>query len=296
MTAGDVVEILELAAAAGVGIWLEGGWAVDAVLGEQTRPHRDVDVLIDAADAPTLLALLTARSYERTHHPSDSDWNFEYQDPAGRVVDVHLLYLDETRTGGRMGDSPAAPVLPTGSLAGWGRIGGRRVACVAPEWQVAFHTGYPPDADDWADVRRLCARFDLPVPPEYDAFRFPSDALPAIAGERALLSSAVRRNSEEVGRLLHDDFVEFGSSGRIWTRTEVIRALARELERPTFGPLDLHCSRLDQDSVLLTYRTVRAGRATLRSSIWLRDADGRWRLRFHQGTPAGDGVVSAPSG
>jgi hypothetical protein len=38
MLARDVVEILDRLDAAGVEAWLDGGWAVDAVLGEQTRP------------------------------------------------------------------------------------------------------------------------------------------------------------------------------------------------------------------------------------------------------------------
>jgi lincosamide nucleotidyltransferase A/C/D/E len=46
---------------------LEGGWGVDALVGRQTRPHRDVD--IDAAyQAPVLLAL-----YERGYR-IETDW------------------------------------------------------------------------------------------------------------------------------------------------------------------------------------------------------------------------------
>jgi lincosamide nucleotidyltransferase A/C/D/E len=41
------------------------------------------------------------------------------------------------------------------------------VRCISPEWLVRFHTGYPVDDDDWADVSALCARFDLPVPVDY---------------------------------------------------------------------------------------------------------------------------------
>jgi lincosamide nucleotidyltransferase A/C/D/E len=168
MTAADVVEVLDRTAAAGIRIWLEGGWAVDALLGEQTRAHRDVDVVLAAEDAPTMLALLGTRGYRREHHAFDTDWNFEYADRAGHVVDLHLLLLDDTGTGGRMGTAPTAPVYPTGCLTGRGRIAARDVDCVAPEWLVEFHRGYEPDADDRADVHRLCARFDLAVPPEYD--------------------------------------------------------------------------------------------------------------------------------
>ena len=34
----------------GVGFWLIGGWGVDALLHRQTRPHKDLDVLVRLAD------------------------------------------------------------------------------------------------------------------------------------------------------------------------------------------------------------------------------------------------------
>ena len=49
-------------------------------------------------------------------------------------------------------------------------MNGRTVDCIMPEWLVRFHTGYEVDATDWADVSALCARFGLPVPPEYLGF------------------------------------------------------------------------------------------------------------------------------
>jgi len=36
---------------------------------------------------------------------------------------------------------------------------------------VRFHTGYPVDGTDWADVSALCARFGLTVPSDYARFR-----------------------------------------------------------------------------------------------------------------------------
>jgi lincosamide nucleotidyltransferase A/C/D/E len=50
-------------------------------------------------------------------------------------------------------------------------VNGRRVSCTTPEWLVSSHTGYAVDANDWADVSALCARFGLPVPDDYRPFR-----------------------------------------------------------------------------------------------------------------------------
>jgi ribonuclease HI len=82
--------------------------------------------------------------------------------------------------------------------------------------------------------------------------------------------------------VLDDGFRETGASGRAWTRGEMLAMLASatrsegELER--FG-----IERLGDGVVLATYETggVRPAR---RSSVWVRSG-GRWRLRFHQGTP-----------
>ena len=70
-----------------------------------------------------------------------------------------------------MGPPELNQVYPAGSLTGTGTINGRTVDCVSPEWLVKFHTGYTVDADDWADVSALCARFDLPIPADYEPYR-----------------------------------------------------------------------------------------------------------------------------
>ena len=44
MTAEDVCDFLDLMDRDGVHIWLDGGWAVDACLGFQTRRHSDLDI------------------------------------------------------------------------------------------------------------------------------------------------------------------------------------------------------------------------------------------------------------
>jgi hypothetical protein len=61
--------------------------------------------------------------------------------------------------------------LRNGVCGGAGVLAGRDVACIAPEWLVAFRTGYDVDEDDWADVSALCAQFGIAVPDEYQRFR-----------------------------------------------------------------------------------------------------------------------------
>jgi lincosamide nucleotidyltransferase A/C/D/E len=45
----QVLGVLEMLTAEGIVGWLDGGWGVDALLDEQTRPHADVDLVVDVA-------------------------------------------------------------------------------------------------------------------------------------------------------------------------------------------------------------------------------------------------------
>jgi hypothetical protein len=106
--------------------------------------------------------------------------------------------------------------------------------------------------------------------------------------EETLLDPAVRTNRTRVAELLADDFVEFGSSGRMWTRDEILDLLAGETPAP-IDVMDFECALLADDVALVTYCASRTDARTgtqissLRSSIWTKKSAG-WRLRFHQGT------------
>lgn len=122
---------------------------------------------------------------------------------------------------------------------------------------------------------------------ELDLFALeePGPAEEVVALERALLDPAVRSSVERIDELLHPEFAEVGRSGRLSSREEVIELLGREYG--SSGELEvLSADRVAPDVVLLVSRTAHDGLGTLRSSLWLRE-DGRWRVRFHQGTPEG---------
>jgi hypothetical protein len=108
------------------------------------------------------------------------------------------------------------------------------------------------------------------------------------ACEEALLDPAVRSDRARVDEFLAKDFQEFGASGRLWSRTEILDELAyKHYVPPTIE--GFHCVLLADTVALVTYRTVRgpdlAGIrvSSLRSSIWTK-RDSTWELRFHQGT------------
>lgn len=101
--------------------------------------------------------------------------------------------------------------------------------------------------------------------------------------ERELLRPETREDLGRTGVLLHPDFTEIGSSGRIWTRD----AMMTSLEDNPGGPVELEllgADRLGEKTVLLTYRSHTREGSALRSSLWVLEG-AQWRLRFHQGTP-----------
>jgi ribonuclease HI len=88
--------------------------------------------------------------------------------------------------------------------------------------------------------------------------------------------------------LIHPEFLEFGSSGRVWDATSV-----RTLLNGRGGPVeikDFGVAELADGVALATYRMV-APIPSNRSSLWVRDGDdpgAHWVMRFHQGTRTGE--------
>lgn len=105
--------------------------------------------------------------------------------------------------------------------------------------------------------------------------------------ELRLLDPQQRADVQVLEALLDPAFVEFGTSGRRYTRSEVIAALRAPGVAAEYCAEDFECARLAPDLAQVRYRLVdrRQGveRQALRSSLWRRNAAG-WQLLFHQGT------------
>jgi lincosamide nucleotidyltransferase A/C/D/E len=161
LTARDVGDVLGRLRAAGIDFWVEGGWGVDALLGEQTRPHDDLDLGVRSEQLPRLDEALAG--FRR----SDVEWPSAvvYEDDAGRRVDAHPLMFDASGDGWQANAFGGAPHRwPRDGLTGRGRIEDLDVPCITPELQLRWHE-YPEFDDvDWSDIRVLCGRFGLEVP------------------------------------------------------------------------------------------------------------------------------------
>jgi lincosamide nucleotidyltransferase A/C/D/E len=170
MTADDVCAFLVLMEKHRVDLWLDGGWAVDASLGCQTRRHSDVDIVIEERYVAAAVSALQFAGYAPVPRPDTRACNFVMGDSAGRQVDFHVIVLDEHGRG-IYGPPENGQFYPPEALAGTGTVGDRSVKCTTPEWLVRSHTGYQLDETDWSDVSALCERFGIPIPDEYARFQ-----------------------------------------------------------------------------------------------------------------------------
>lgn len=104
--------------------------------------------------------------------------------------------------------------------------------------------------------------------------------------EEALLR-ANAKNIGEAANLIADDFREFGSSGRVHTKSDVLEYL--KLPRDSKWQIEeFEVQILSPEAALVTYRIIETKpngetKTSMRSSIW-QQRDETWQLVFHQGT------------
>lgn len=170
MNIADVIGMYNQLSNSGIEIWLDGGWGVDALLGEQTRPHSDLDIVVRQDDVPRLVDLLAAQGYKDVPRNDTRPWNFVLGDDHGRLLDVHAVVFD-VEGNGLYGPPENGVMYPAGSLTGTGVIDGHTVKCVSAEYAVKFHSAYEPDEMDVKDVTALCARFGIDLPDRYASLK-----------------------------------------------------------------------------------------------------------------------------
>lgn len=152
MTADEVHRVVGALADAGCVAWLEGGWGVDALVGRQTRCHRDLDLAFDASYEDAAFKALEALGYRL-----ETDWRpvrFELAAPPSRYVDMHRVVLDDDGNGVQAGPDGTTFDYPAASFT-TGVVAGRVTNCISVDLQLRFHSGYEPREIDEADLGHL---------------------------------------------------------------------------------------------------------------------------------------------
>lgn len=166
MTARDVLRVLRTLSDAEIEAWACGGWGIDALLREQTRQHKDIDICFRAEDDTRAISVLVGIGYALTddHRPV----RFVMSDHHGHLIDLHPIAFMSPQTG-LQANAPGLPpfVYPVATAFAVGQIDGCPVACLSAAQQLTFHLGYQPKEKDRHDIAILCRRFGLAVPPPY---------------------------------------------------------------------------------------------------------------------------------
>ena len=165
MTAQDVLEVVRLLEQQGIPVWLDGGWGVDALLGEQRRPHKDLDVVLRLEDVDAVERILRERGFARVQ--GGAPMSLVLEDSRRRQIDVHPARFDEDGNGVYRMDNGEDWVYPSAGFAGTGVVGGEPVRCLTPEVQMVCHTSYAFGDKDVQEVLALYERFGVDIPEPY---------------------------------------------------------------------------------------------------------------------------------
>ena len=166
MTSDEAIYLYRLMEKYTIPAWLIGGWGIDALLGEQTRSHKDLDILVLVDDVARLLALFESEGFqfaylweENTFVPDsqgrETATAFVWKDDAGREIDAHAMQLDAQGSGIPAWTVPEGFLFPREDLAVKGVIAGVEVRCISARMQRVCHTGYELPEAHRMDMERL---------------------------------------------------------------------------------------------------------------------------------------------
>ena len=163
LSESDVLDVLHVLANAGVTAWVDGGWGVDALVGETTRAHSDLDLVVLLDQLDVVRATLAEAGFAEVLR----NWlptAMAVADGEGREIDLHPITGSSSEGGYQLlpgGDRFYYPSPATGT------IGGHEVWCVDAATQVRCHLGYEPAEKDRRDMTRLNASTEVTLPEEY---------------------------------------------------------------------------------------------------------------------------------
>ncbi|MFH9969555.1 nucleotidyltransferase domain-containing protein [Streptomyces mirabilis] len=159
MTADDVLFVLTLLRQAKADVWIGGGWGIDSLIGEQTRDHRDLDLMHRQDQEDAVLTALQEAGFVET-----LNWRpirFVVTAPDGREIDLHPLVFADDGSAVQASPEPERPFTYPSSCFVTGTIHGTPVPCLSAEQQVYFHQGYEPSERDRHDMAQLRRAFGI---------------------------------------------------------------------------------------------------------------------------------------
>lgn len=153
ITGEEVISILERLEKEGIRVWVTGGWGIDTLIEEETRPHKDLDILLLLDDIHRVRRIMGRLGYRFKYSWEENLWTkdqrgkriatgFVLGDAKGREVDIHALRLDEKGNGIPAWNNEEGLIFNSDDLAGEGSIAGKVLRCISADMQLRCHQGY----------------------------------------------------------------------------------------------------------------------------------------------------------
>lgn len=166
MQPDEVLEVIGALTNQELAVWIDGGWGVDALLGEVSRQHEDVDLVVELGALPRIFECLATLGFLVTEDHAPVRVVLHSID--SRQIDLHPVTFDQDGTGWQIGAGPDGADCPyPQSGFGLGTITGIEVPCLTADLQLAHHCGYEPRERDRLDMARLAKRFGLKLSQPY---------------------------------------------------------------------------------------------------------------------------------
>lgn len=154
-----VLYVLDLLRRAGTEVWVGGGWGIDALVGRQSRAHRDLDLMHRQEQEHAVVAALAAAGFVESLDRRPV--RFVVTAPDGREIDLHPLVFAEDGSAVQASGEPERPFVYPASCFVTGTVAGTAVPCLSAEQQVSFHQGYEPTERDRHDMALLRRTFGI---------------------------------------------------------------------------------------------------------------------------------------
>jgi lincosamide nucleotidyltransferase A/C/D/E len=158
----DAIEIITIAEENEIDIWIDGGWGIDALLEEETRPHNDIDLFAEEVNSKKFIKILKEKGFTEVVESYTTPFHTVWKDNKDRIIDLHIFRFNQE--GYIIFEEET---FPPKVFSGIGKIGDKKVKCIDAENQILFHLGYEHDNDDIHDVKLLCEKFNIPLPSDY---------------------------------------------------------------------------------------------------------------------------------
>lgn len=143
----EAIAIIDLLEKEGLSPVLDGGWAVDAIAGKQTRMHQDIDFLVDIKSGTSLRALFESMGF--VSHPEETEMPHRLvvvNVPRRLMIDFHLVTFHEDGsatfkiTNYKEGVPSYEYTYSKEGISGVGTIDGISVRCITLNEQVRCRT------------------------------------------------------------------------------------------------------------------------------------------------------------